>query len=86
METLVLVSFYVAFVVGISEQVVSLGKFRALLSLAAAAIGVLVLGVQGAEAAIIGAGAAFAGTFLAALGDRISIIQLAVTRQIGQRD
>jgi hypothetical protein len=86
MEILLLVSFYCAFVMAVLEQLVDLGRFKALVSFVVAIAGVAFLGPSTVETVLVAAGASFAGPFLVALGDRISVIQLAVPRQIGPRE
>ena len=86
MQTLVITSLSLAFIIAVLEQLVDIRRFKAAISLGAS-IGIVVSMSSEAKAenVWIAFAAAFTGPFLVALADRVTAVPLTVTQQIGQR-
>lgn len=84
METLILSSLSVGFVLAVLEQLADIRRFKAVISLGSSVGIVLSMGVEGPRALWIAMSAAFVAPFLVALADRLTSIPLAVTRALGQ--
>lgn len=85
METLVIASLALAFIIAVLEQLVDIRRFKAAISLIISATMVLTLGEVELYALWTTLAVAFAGPFLSALADRVTALPLTVTQQIGQR-
>ena len=86
MTALVLAALFTAFFLAVLEQVVDLKMFRALAALILAGSATLLLGGFGAGRAIVTAfSAAFLGTLLVAISERIVVMPAIITREIGRR-
>ena len=84
MEQLVLISGSIALILALLDQVGNLGKLRAPVALITSGIGSLVLVSDIKPQIFTWLAAAFFGPFLAAIAGRITLIPLAVTREVGQ--
>lgn len=85
METLLVASLALAFVIAVLEQLVDIRRFKATISILSSAAIVLTLGETGLYALWSTLAVAFAGPFLSALADRVTALPLTITQQIGQR-
>lgn len=78
-------SLALAFIIAVLEQIVDIRRFKAAISILLAAGMVLTLGETGLYALWATLAVAFAGPFLSALADRVTVLPMTVTQQIGQR-
>lgn len=85
METILVASLALAFIIAVLEQLIDIRRFKAAISILLAAAMVLTLGETELYALWATLAVSFAGPFLAALADRVTSIPLTITQQIGQR-
>lgn len=85
METILIASLALAFIIAVLEQLIDIRRFKAAISILLSASMVLTLGETDLYALWATLAVAFAGPFLSALADRVTAVPLTVTQQIGQR-